>query len=132
MFTHEDLHCRTNIFLKDQIPPVLRKYTPIYLVPMTCSLSSTCVPLVSKPRHLLNISNFCSHFHIPAPLPFPAFFSSFLPFPVTYLSTFLTLSVFTADEEREMYSLSTPLNSVTRLLYNLKCTLHISGSGSFY
>lgn len=40
MFTHYHLHRRTNIFLKDQIPPILGKYTTTDLVPFAHSLSS--------------------------------------------------------------------------------------------
>lgn len=59
MFSHYCLHCKTNIFLKDQIPPILGKHTTFYSI--AHSLSSAF-----PGQQVMTISytiHFCSHFH---------------------------------------------------------------------
>lgn len=79
-------------------------------------VSSVCFTGQQFTAISLNISNFCSHFHTPVPLTLLRH-SSPPPCPPCGLSHHLCHpSINTVDEERA------PFNSVTRLIYNLKCT----------
>lgn len=126
MFTRRCLYHGTNIFLKDQIP-TLGKYT-IHLVTIL-----NCPPSVYPNDQQvvppsLNISNFqsrhCHHCPYPGALLLlsapPCRLCHHLPHPFSQHCWW----------RKRKTTLSTPFNSVARLIYNLKYIPYIPGSSS--